>query len=90
MAADFRGFDRLLCADASTLQIVRSRAPHDTTAGLSLLLEYAGQGADDVPDPYTGDARGFETVWDLVDRAARAIVEAHRRPPSGGSRIIGR
>ncbi|MET0327512.1 MAG: low molecular weight protein-tyrosine-phosphatase [Luteimonas sp.] len=89
-AADYRDFDVLLCADASTLRIVRDRAPPDSMATLSLLLDGAGQGPGDVPDPYTGGVRDFETVWDLVDRAARAIVETYRRAPPDGSRIIGR
>lgn len=72
--ADYRGFDVLLCADASTLRIVRERAPAEATATSARLLEYAGIGAGDVPDPYTGGVRDFETVWSLVDRAARAIV----------------
>lgn len=78
-AADYRSFDVLLCADASTLGIVRACRPDDATAELALLLDWAGQGAGDVPDPYTGDAADFETVWAMVDGAARAIVERERR-----------
>ena len=37
------------------------------------------QGGGDVPDPYTGDAAGFESVWQLVDAAAAAVVARHRR-----------
>lgn len=89
-AADYRMFDVLLCADASTLRIVRDRAPADATATSTLLLQHAGQGTGDVPDPYTGGARDFEAVWALVDRAAHEIVAASRPPAHGGSRIIGR
>lgn len=77
--ADYRAFDVLLCADASTLRIVQARRPGDATADVALLLDWAGQGAADVPDPYTGDAAGFEPVWTLVDDAARTIVERLRR-----------
>jgi len=89
-AADYRAFDVLLCADASTLRIVQSRRPADASAQAALLLDWAEQGGGDVPDPYTGDAAGFETVWPLVDQAADAIVERHRRlaPGARGSRII--
>jgi len=74
-AADFHHFDWILCADRSNLSDVRARAPADATARSALLLEWAGlgQGAE-VPDPYTGAEEAFETVWTLVDRAARAIV----------------
>ena len=73
--ADYRHFDVVLCADASTLHIVRSRQPADATAEIVGLLDWAGLGPGDVPDPYTGDAAGFETVWQLVDRAAAGIVD---------------
>jgi len=77
--ADYRDFDVLLCADASTLRIVRERQPADATGDIALLLDWAGQGGGDVPDPYTGDAAGFESVWQLVDAAAAAVVARHRR-----------
>ena len=77
--ADYRGFNVLLCADASTLRIVESRRPAGGSADAALLLDWAGRGGGDVPDPYTGDAAGFESVWTLLDEAARAIVGRHRR-----------
>lgn len=77
--ADYRDFDVLLCADASTLRIVRERQPADATGDIALLLDWAGQGGGDVPDPYTGDAAGFESVWQLVDAAAAGVVARHRR-----------
>ncbi|MDR7192669.1 low molecular weight protein-tyrosine-phosphatase [Luteimonas terrae] len=82
-AADYRDFDVLLCADASTLRIVRDRRPPDGTGEIALLLDWAGQGGGDVPDPYTGDAAGFESVWQLVDAAAREIVARYRRGAPG-------
>ena len=77
--ADYRDFDVLLCADASTLRIVRERQPAGATGEIALLLDWVGQGGGDVPDPYTGDAAGFESVWQLVDAAAEAVVARHRR-----------
>ncbi|VXB71637.1 Phosphotyrosine protein phosphatase [Luteimonas sp. 9C] len=77
--ADYRDFDVLLCADASTLRIVRERRPAGATGEIALFLDWAGQGGGDVPDPYTGDAAGFESVWQLVDAAAQTIVARHRR-----------
>lgn len=71
---DFDAFDVLLCADASTLRIVESRRPAGAPARATLLLDFGGQDSGDVPDPYTGDLAGFETVWQLVDTAALAIV----------------
>ncbi|MCD9027738.1 low molecular weight phosphotyrosine protein phosphatase [Luteimonas sp. BDR2-5] len=81
--ADFDAFDVLLCADASTLRIVESRRPPGSPAQAALLLDWAGTGGGDVPDPYTGAAAGFESVWWQVDAAAAAIVA---RMEGGASR----
>lgn len=77
--ADYRTFDVLLCADASTLRIVRDRQPAGVTGEIALFLDWAGQGGGDVPDPYTGDASDFESVWQLVDAAASTVVARYQR-----------
>jgi protein-tyrosine phosphatase len=42
-----------------------------------LFLDYAPQLLRrDVPDPYYGDATGFEEVLDLVEEAARGLLAA--------------
>ncbi|NYZ63973.1 low molecular weight protein-tyrosine-phosphatase [Luteimonas deserti] len=71
---DYTAFDVLLCADASTRGIVEARRPAAATAAIAGLLQWAGTGDGDVPDPYRGSAGDFEAVWGLVDRAAEAIV----------------
>ena len=86
-SADYREFDWLLCADHANLQEVRARAPADATAGIALLVDWAGQGRDVVvPDPYTGGHAEFEAVWRQVDAAAEAVVarlRAGRHAPAG-------
>lgn len=85
-AADYYAFDWLLCADLENLADVRERAPGDATARSALLLEWAGLGERmELPDPYTGGTDDFERVWQLADRAARAIVArvAESRQPIG-------
>ena len=83
-AADYRSFDWLLCADADNLRTVRARSPGGTGAGIRLLLDWSGQGAIEVPDPYTGGRREFDLAWEMVDRAARSLVE---RPDAMLARI---
>ena len=71
---DFARFDHLVCMDeANRRQLERSGAPD---AKLRLLLE-ADPSAPmrEVPDPYYGGRRGFETVYDLVDRACAALLD---------------
>lgn len=78
-ARDFHAFDWLLCADHANLREVRGRAPAGATAGISLLMDWAGQGSDVVvPDPYTGGRAEFEAVWRQVDAAAVAVAERLR------------
>lgn len=74
--ADYTGFDVLLCADADVLYTVRAHAPPLATARTELLLGWCGLGEKaQIPDPYTQNAAAFEHAWDLVDAAARAIVD---------------
>lgn len=72
--ADFDGFDAILCADYSTLRKVVLLAPERAREKCMLLSSYAGQGDAGIPDPYTGDMRDFDRVWDMVDGMARVIV----------------
>ena len=84
-ASDYHEFDWLLCADPDNLRDVRAAAPAGARASLSLLLDWAGQGKQGVPDPYTGGEADFERVWTLVDRAALAIVGRQHARGNGAS-----
>jgi protein-tyrosine phosphatase len=71
---DFERFDHLVCMDASNRrQLERYGAPDGK---LRLLLD-ADPAAPtrEVPDPYYGGKRGFETVYDLVERACAALLD---------------
>lgn len=74
-AADFMRFDRIVALDAANLADLKRIAPADGKARLSLLLDHvAGLEGQDVDDPYYGGPEGFETTWQQVSAAARAIV----------------
>ncbi|AUH50352.1 protein tyrosine phosphatase [Chromobacterium sp. ATCC 53434] len=64
--ADFAGFDLILAADARNLSDLRQRCPDKLIERLHLMLEPLGEGRE-VPDPYYGGGRGFETVLDLLE-----------------------
>lgn len=77
-------FDWLLCADRDNLREVRTRLGPPAQPRTALLLDWAGVAADgEVPDPYSGDARGFEQVWQLLDRAALGVVARLWRDAAG-------
>jgi protein-tyrosine phosphatase len=77
---DFETYDLLLAMDASNLHELRERAPDDEArARVRLLREFdpASEGAADldVPDPYYGGPRGFDTVLDQVEAACRGLLD---------------
>jgi len=93
-AADVERFDWLLCAHAANLRDVRRLAPANAHPRVDLLLQWSGIGiltdsghGLSVPDPYSGGPEHFEQVWQLVDRAAQAVVQRMVANPDYG--IIG-
>jgi len=78
-AADFTHFDLLLAMDAGHLRHLRRMAPPGTEKRLKLYLDFApDQPLRDLPDPYYGDARGFDQVFALCQRASVNLA-AHIR-----------
>lgn len=66
---DFEQFDLVLAMDRSHLQTLQRLCPTEHQHKLKLFLELPKGGvADDVPDPYYGNAEGFERVLDLCER----------------------
>ena len=75
--ADFAHFDLILAMDGDNLQELQRMRPARSRAQLRLFLEYAPQlGLREVPDPYYGDAGGFEQVLDLTAAASRGLIAA--------------
>lgn len=81
--SDFTRFDLILAMDRQNLEALQRHAPAAAHGRIRLFLEFAPD-ADvmEVPDPYYGGANGFEEVLDLVEAAARGLLQ-HLR---GGSR----
>jgi protein-tyrosine phosphatase len=76
-ATDFERFDLVLAMDEQNLQRLRQLAPATHRDRVRLFLDYAPQlRRRDLPDPYYGDATGFEEVLDLVEEAARGLLAA--------------
>jgi low molecular weight protein-tyrosine phosphatase len=72
--ADFRRFDLLVAMDRSNLRELLALAPDDAArAKVRPLVPGA-----DVPDPYYGGDRGFETVLDMVEAACRELLDELR------------
>ncbi|HMB42760.1 MAG TPA: low molecular weight protein-tyrosine-phosphatase [Luteimonas sp.] len=80
VAADFQRFDLILCADRSNLEVLQQRRPKNSRAECALFLDWSGARQDgEVPDPYTGDERAFESVYTLIDLAATGMFQRLQR-----------
>lgn len=75
--ADFDEFEFILAMDRGHLRILKSIAPAGSPARLAMFLDYSQSWPGrDVPDPYYGGARGFETVLDMVEEASARLLDA--------------
>ena len=73
---DFGRFDLILAMDRQNVDALRRGAPAATHDRIRLFLEFAPDaGETEVPDPYYGGPNGFEEVLDLVEAAARGLLE---------------
>ena len=75
---DFRRFDYIVAMDQSNLDnLEKFRDSAGGDAALYLLREFDPEGGpgSEVPDPYYGGARGFEDVYDMVERACRGLLD---------------
>jgi protein-tyrosine phosphatase len=82
-AADFTSCDTILAMDRVNLHAIERVRPVRATARVALFPKWAGIDADEVPDPYYGEADGFERVIEL---ARSGIAEAIRRFGAGRGR----
>jgi protein-tyrosine phosphatase len=81
--ADFGRYDLILAMDAENARDLLALAPDEEAADkVRLFREFDpaadGSGDLDVPDPYYGGDEGFEHVLDLVDAAARGLIDQLR------------
>jgi protein-tyrosine phosphatase len=86
-ATDLRDFDYVLAMDAENLERVRALqdgGPGTTRIALLRSFDPAASPGAEVPDPYYGGERGFDDVFDMVERACRGLLShvctEHRLP----------
>jgi protein-tyrosine phosphatase len=73
---DFTRFDMIIAMDRQNLEALRSRCPPERSERLRLLMEFAQRHDSlDVPDPYYGNAQGFEVVLDMIEDACTALLQ---------------
>lgn len=77
---DFLDFDYVLAMDRENLAALKRLCPPEHQHKVRLYLSFSSRfGGQEVPDPYYGGAQGFERVLDMVEDAARGLLEEVRR-----------
>jgi len=80
--ADFHRFDLILAMDQDHYSFLEHRAQPSAGDRLKLMMSYARRFKErDVPDPYYGGPQGFERVLDMLEDAARGLLESLRKGP---------
>lgn len=76
-SADFYQQDMILAMDAQNLADAQRLLPPNSTVKIMLMRDFDPQdtGAD-VPDPYYGGPEGFETMYGMLERSAKAFAKA--------------
>lgn len=74
---DFDTFDLLVAMDRSNLRKLEGmKRRNGGTADLHLLRDFDPDPGDgEVPDPYYGGPRGFDEVYEMVDRSVDALLD---------------
>jgi len=79
-AADFRRFDLVLAMDRDHYAILSRIAATSAGHKLKLMMSYAQRFKErEVPDPYYGGPQGFERVLDMLEDAAKGLLESLRK-----------
>ncbi len=73
---DFQRFDLILAMDAENLADLRRQSAPEHLSKVRLFLDYLDDASlREVPDPYYGNAQGFERVLDLCELGAKALLK---------------
>ena len=78
--ADFQRFDLILAMDQEHHAILSRIAGCSAEHKLKLMMSYARRFKEpEVPDPYYGGPQGFERVLDMLEDAAKGLLESLHR-----------
>ncbi|MEJ2361481.1 MAG: low molecular weight phosphotyrosine protein phosphatase [Gammaproteobacteria bacterium] len=73
---DFERYDYILAMDESNYEDLLEQCPDEAKQKVYLFLNFAPQlNRRSVPDPYYGGIKGFENVYDMIDHAARGLLD---------------
>lgn len=74
-AEDFHNFDHIYAMDKSNYNDIVALAKNEShKQKVKLLLEEVNLGINEVPDPYYGGPKGFDTIFELIYNASKVIA----------------
>jgi len=74
--ADLGEFDHIYAMDRMNhAALLRLAGNPQQAEKISLIMEAGGLGPKEVPDPYHGDHRDFEKVYEILEKACGAIAK---------------
>jgi protein-tyrosine phosphatase len=74
------GADKRAIAAVANLALLQQQAPKRTHHKLQLLMRFATEHETaTIPDPYYGNAQGFEQVLDYIEDACNGLLEVAKR-----------
>lgn len=80
IAADIERFDYVLAMDRENFENLIDICPPGHETRIRLFMEFAAdRPEEEVPDPYFGGPSGFDRVLDMIEDAARGLLEDIRR-----------
>jgi protein-tyrosine phosphatase len=78
--AHFDEYDMILAMDWDNLALLQQTAPKRAHHKLQLLMRFATEHESaTIPDPYYGNAQGFEQVLDYIEDACTGLLEVAKR-----------
>lgn len=72
--SDFVEFTHVVAMDAQNKRDLLARCPGEHEGKVFLLRDHDPDGPGDVPDPYYGGPKGFDLIYDQVERSCRQLL----------------
>ena len=74
--SDFDNFDVIVAMDGRNEQDILAQQPSSCEAEVLRFMDFVpGASSRDVPDPYYGGPRGFDDVYEMLERSCQALLE---------------
>lgn len=74
--SDFEEFDYIIAMDKSNLSNIQALEKNRAGCELVLMRNFDDQGINqDVPDPYYGGEKGFQEVFEILDRSTASLLD---------------